>query len=276
MSNEKVFLLSWKGGKAFNFCTVPDMSAGWMFMHYHSYISLSGFFYNSSTSGSYNIFPIISVFIVWYCVDVFFLSLFSFNVLYTICLYACIWHNIVVWPFICYVFSCRWQWMFLIWSRMASSGSVFVYLFTWLCRKFSAVLGVGLICCLLCVIILPVLVTFVCSVVMIVTALVYYCPIGPQSPMFLLNCYSWPYGNRHKHFWSIIASVIFPCLCIKVLWCLSSLCILIGSLSITGIMPLTRWLNSSIAGLGRPCPSGVILICSIAMCISPPESEHFL
>ena len=42
---------------------------------------------------------------------------------------------------------------------MESSGSVFVYLLNWLCRKFSAVMGVGLMCCLLLVIILPVLVT---------------------------------------------------------------------------------------------------------------------
>ena len=50
--------------------------------------------------------------------------------------------------------GCLW-----IWCRMVSSGSVFVCLLNWLCRKFSAVIGVGLICCLLCVIILPVLVT---------------------------------------------------------------------------------------------------------------------
>ena len=42
---------------------------------------------------------------------------------------------------------------------MVSSGSVFVCLLAWLCRKFSAVIGVGLMHCLLCVIILPILVT---------------------------------------------------------------------------------------------------------------------
>ena len=42
---------------------------------------------------------------------------------------------------------------------MVSSGSVFVCLLNWLCRKFTAVMGVGLICCLLHVIILPVLET---------------------------------------------------------------------------------------------------------------------
>ena len=48
---------------------------------------------------------------------------------------------------------------FWIWSRMASSGSFFLCLPNWLCRKFSAVLGVCLMCCLLHVIILPVWVT---------------------------------------------------------------------------------------------------------------------
>ena len=72
-------------------------------------------------------------------------------------------------------------------------------------------------------------------------------------------------------FWSFL-----PCLCIRFLWCSSSLSILIGFLSITGIMLHTGWLNSNVAGLGRPCPSGVVLICSNAMCVSPPESEHFL
>ena len=42
---------------------------------------------------------------------------------------------------------------------MVSSESVFICLLNWLCREFSAVMGVGLMCCLLCVIILPVLVT---------------------------------------------------------------------------------------------------------------------
>ena len=66
-----------------------------------------------------------------------------------------------------------------------------------------------------------------------------------------------------------------PCLCIKFLRCSSSLYILLGFQFIKGIMPHTGQLNSNIAGLGRPCPSGLVLICSNAMCMSPPESEHF-
>ena len=50
--------------------------------------------------------------------------------------------------------GCLW-----IWSRMASRVSVFVCFLAWLCREFSVVIGVGLMCCLLHVIILPVLVT---------------------------------------------------------------------------------------------------------------------
>ena len=46
-------------------------------------------------------------------------------------------------------------------------------------------------------------------------------------------------------------------------------------LSIRGHMPLTGWLNNNVAGLGRPCPSHVVLICSNTMCISPPESAYF-
>ena len=37
----------------------------------------------------------------------------------------------------------------------------------------------------------------------------------------------------------------------------------------------TGQLNSNVAGLGRPYPSDVVLICSNAMCISPTGSEHF-
>ena len=40
-------------------------------------------------------------------------------------------------------------------------------------------------------------------------------------------------------------------------------------------MPLTGQLNNTIAGLGRPSPSGAVRICSNAMCISPLVSEHF-
>ena len=43
---------------------------------------------------------------------------------------------------------------------------------------------------------------------------------------------------------------------------------LIGILFITGMMPLVGQLNSSVAELGSPSPSSVILICNRARCIS--------
>ena len=50
----------------------------------------------------------------------------------------------------------------------------------------------------------------------------------------------------------------------------------IGSLLITGIMPLIGWLHSSNAGLGNPCPSGIVHICNSAICRSLLESlKHF-
>ena len=65
------------------------------------------------------------------------------------------------------------------------------------------------------------------------------------------------------------------CLFTNAVWCSSSLSVLIGGLSIIGIMPLTGQLNNNVAGLGRPQPSDVDLICSRAMCMSLPESKHF-
>ena len=50
---------------------------------------------------------------------------------------------------------------------------------------------------------------------------------------------------------------------------------MIDFLPMKGIMPCTGQLNNNVAGLGRPCSSGVVLICSNAICMSPPESEHF-
>ena len=111
--------------------------------------------------------------------------------------------------------------------------------------------------------------------VMIVIALAYYCTIGPWSPIFPLNCYSCPVGIDIKIFEVSLSQSFLSNLCITFLWCSSSLSILIGFLYITDIMPHTGQLNSNVAGLGRPWPSGVVLICSNTMCISPPESEHF-
>ena len=42
-----------------------------------------------------------------------------------------------------------------------------------------------------------------------------------------------------------------------------------------GIMPLIKWLNTIVAGLGSPGPSRVIHIRNGAVCWSPLESKHF-
>ena len=47
------------------------------------------------------------------------------------------------------------------------------------------------------------------SVMVIVVSLPNHCPMGPQSTIFSLNCYSWPYWNRCKDWWSIIVCVVF-------------------------------------------------------------------
>ena len=98
------------------------------------------------------------------------------------------------------------------------------------------------------------------SVMVIVVSLPNNHPMGPWSTVFSLNCYRWPYGNRCKNWWSIIVCVILCCLCTNLLWCLSSLSPPIGFLSKTGITPHTGWLNSSVAGLDKPCPIGVVWI----------------
>ena len=132
-------------------------------------------------------------------------------------------------------------------------------------------------CCLLQVIILPVLVT--CILYDLLWWLWLSFPIivpwvhDPPSSCWTTTVD--PMGIDTKIlevslFWSFL-----PCLCIRFLWCLSSFSIFISFLSIIGILPHTRWLNSNVARLGRPCPSGVVLICTNTMCISPLEAENF-
>ena len=66
-----------------------------------------------------------------------------------------------------------------------------------------------------------------------------------------------------------------PCLCTNLVWCSSSLSTITSLLSITGITLHTGWWNSNLAGLGKPCPSGVVWICIRAIWMSPLESAHF-
>ena len=92
---------------------------------------------------------------------------------------------------------------------------------------------------------------------------------------FPLSCYSRPYGDRTKNLGIIFVFVILVCLIIITLSCSSSLSIPTVGLLIIGIMLLIGQLNSTVVGLGSPCPNGVICICSRAMCGSPLESKHF-
>ena len=105
----------------------------------------------------------------------------------------------------------------------------------------------------------------------------------------LPNDHPWDHGPPSSHWTTTVDPMgidaktcevslfvwFLPCQWINFIWCSSSLSMLTGFLSITGITPCTRWLNSSVARLGIPYPSGVVWICSNAMWMSPPESVHF-
>ena len=91
-----------------------------------------------------------------------------------------------------------WLWIFWIWSRMVLSGFVCV---------FPSLVVHVVFCCYRCWFdVLSVTCNyspcsgdlyFVWPVVVIVIALSNYCPMDPQSPIFPLNCYSWPYVDRY-------------------------------------------------------------------------------
>ena len=130
-------------------------------------------------------------------------------------------------------------------------------------------------CCLVCIIILPVLVT--CILYDLLWWLWSPLPITvPWIHRPLSFCWTAtvdPTGIDIKIFEVSLFQLFLPCLCIKFLWCSSSLSMMIGFLSIRGIMPHTERLNKNVAGLGSHWLSGMILICSNAMCISQPESS---
>ena len=100
--------------------------------------------------------------------------------------------------------------------------------------------------------------------------------MGPWSSIFSLNLLQltlWGQMQRLvKH--SLFVSFL-PYLCTNLVWCSSSLSTITGFLSIKGITLHTRWLNSIVAWLGIPCPSGVVQICNKAMWMSSPESAQF-
>ena len=101
-----------------------------------------------------------------------------------------------------------------------------------------------------------------------------YCPMGPLSAVFSLDCYSWPYGNICKYCWSIIA--IFCCLFTSLLWWCSSQSCMMGLQSKTGMMPWTFLLNINVARLSKPWPNDILRICSRDIFMSLPKLAHFL
>ena len=95
--------------------------------------------------------------------------------------------------------------------------------------------------------------------------------MGPQSPIFSLNHYSRPYGERNKFFLNIFVLFNFA---LSVYQCFVMFVINIS----TNWQSIYYWHYASVrginvAGLGRPCASSVVLICS--MCMSFLELTHF-
>ena len=129
----------------------------------------------------------------------------------------------------------------------------------------SAVIDVGLICCLLHVILLPV----------VVTCMIGYSDCGLPSQQL-------SHGSTVHHalietlqltLWEWMQRLVkHHCLCHSYAACVLTyydahhhyLCLL-GFLPMTGIILHTSWLNSSVAGLSKPCHSRVVQICNNAM-----------
>ena len=176
--------------------------------------------------------------------------------------------------------SLVWVWMW-IFSNVVQNG------IKWICLcVFPSLVphvvfccyGCCLMCCLLCMIIFPVVVT--CILHDLLQWL--WLPFPTILPWVHSPLSShWtttvgPMGRDTKACEVSLFTSFLPCLCISILLCSSSLSTLTGFLSSTGIILHTGCLNSNVAGLGRPCPSGVVLICSNTMCTSLLVSEHFL
>ena len=160
-------------------------------------------------------------------------------------------YNFIVIPFIRNSLVCVCMSISLNVIRNGIERSCFVCLLAWYCMYSSAVIGIGLMCCLLHVIILPMLLT--CILYDLLWWLWLSLPIivpqvhGPQSSHWTATVD--PIGIDIKIFEVLLLLSFCPCLCIKFLWYSSSLPILISFLSITGIMPCTGQLNSNVAGL---------------------------
>ena len=126
---------------------------------------------------------------------------------------VCWWHC-VIWMLLLFVCMLAYAiGLLLIHFNTSSNGLVCVFgcFVVWYCRYVSTVTDVGLMCHLLCVILLPFVVScMTCVVVMVVVSYVDYCPMGPWSTIFSLDHYSWPYRDRCKDLWSIIVMFMLP------------------------------------------------------------------
>ena len=153
--------------------------------------------------------------------------------------------------------------------KKSPGGSNFVYLSSCLCSYCSAVIGVAFMCLLFLDIVPPSWSLILCRIS--------YCDgaMGPSITVFALDSHSRPYEKKSIISCNIIYLIIFVCLLTNALWHSSALSILIGTLFIIGILPFVRQINSSVAGLGIPSPSGIILICNRVRCISGLVSGHF-
>ena len=172
---------------------------------------------------------------------------------------------VVVWSFICCIYNCGWRWMF---SQMTQNG------IKWVCFCVSVQLVLQIMFCRYrCWFYVP---SVVCDYSFCFGDAYFALSVLVVVIIFLLNHYSGPYFEEKQNSWNYLWPYSFLyCLFTNIVWCSSSLSVLIGGLSIIGIIPLTGQLNSNVVRLRRPCLSGVDLICSRAMCISLPESKHF-
>ena len=234
--------------------------------------------HNSSVSGFNNVFTFIYITIVHPCTRRYLLCLFLSaaswivsNPVFTMCI-------LIVIPFVMNSLVWIWMWIF---SNVVQNG------IEWICLcVFPSLVAHVVFCCYSCW--LDVL-SVACD----------YSPCSGDCILYDLLWWLWspfptivpwvhsppsshwtttvdPMGIDTKICEVSLFGSFLPCRCVSCLWCLSSLSTLTGFPSNTGIIPHTGWLNSNITRLGRPCPSGVVLICSNAMCTSPPESEQFL
>ena len=150
--------------------------------------------------------------------------------------------------------------------KMFSNGSVLVCLCSWSQRYCSAEICVGFMCCLSHVTNQPVSVMEMWYDVMILITFPFYHAMGPWSPIFLLNHYRRPHGDKNIILGSTFVFVIFH---LPFYYCF--MMFLSGQLIIC-IMPLIRQLNIIVAGLGILVPVGSYIFAT-GLCVDHPSNQ---